>query len=156
MRVKLVVIVGVLFLIMGCTEEIRFPEGIPDFVKESDFRLIDWEEKAVLFGDSAFVGNENKSGVIGANMPSLNGQKWMWHLWGVDSLGKLTVVGYHRESQKVQQILTTDWSTPLGGENNGADAHAPSSVKIPEKGEWAILLYVDEQLFDILVLDIQE
>lgn len=159
MRNKLLLIVGVLFFLIGCTEkekEITFPEGIPDYVKESDFSSIDWEKKAVPFGDSGIVGNENKSGVIGAEMPSLNGQKWMWHLWDVDNLGELTVVGYHRESNKVHQILTTGWSTQLGGENNGADAHAPSSVKIPEKGEWAILLYVDEQLFDILVFDIKE
>ncbi|MCP1143515.1 hypothetical protein [Lysinibacillus endophyticus] len=159
MRNKLLLIVGVLFFLIGCTEnenEITLPDGIPDFVKESDFSSIDWEKKAVPFGDRGIVGNENKSGVIGAEMPSLNGQKWMWHLWDVDNLGELTVVGYHRESNKVHQILTTGWSTQLGGGNNGADAHAPSSVKIPEKGEWAILLYVDEQLFDILVFDIKE
>ncbi|SOC11579.1 hypothetical protein SAMN05880501_106218 [Ureibacillus xyleni] len=160
MRIKLFLIIGVLFFMIGCTEKekaIVLPDGIPDFVKESDFDSIDWEKKAVQFGDRGVVGNENKSGVIGADMPSLNnGQKWMWHLWDVKNLGELTVVGYHRESEKVQQILSTGWSIQLGGENNGADAHVPSSVIIPEKGEWAMLLYVDEQLFDILVFDIQE
>jgi hypothetical protein len=44
----------------------------------------------------------------------------------------------------------------LGGENNGADAHTPSSVNILKAGEWAILLYTDGKLFDILVYEINE
>ncbi|UOE56044.1 hypothetical protein LIT38_03315 [Bacillus sp. CMF12] len=136
---------------------ITLPEDIPDFVQESDFDTIDWERKAVEFGDRGIIGNENKSGVIGAGMPSLNGQKWMWHLWGVED-ADLTIVGFHKESQTVHQILTNGmgWTIRAYGPNNGADAHTPSSVKIPKKGEWAILLYVDGELFDQLIYDINE
>ena len=131
---------------------------LPNFVQESDFETIDWERKAVEFGDIGIIGNENKSGVIGADMPSLNGQKWMWHLWGIENTKntKLTIVGFHKESQTVHQILIDDWTTELSSANNGADAHIPSSVKIPESGEWAILLYTDEKLFDILVYEIKD
>ncbi|WP_370511969.1 hypothetical protein [Lysinibacillus sp. BW-2-10] len=158
-KIKLWLLICLLLLVVGCTEKetsIVLSEDVPEFVKESDFTSIDWEKKAVEFGNSNMVGNENKSGIIGANMPSLNGQKWMWHLWGVEALGSLTVVGLHRETNEVHQILTTGWSLQLGGKNNGADAHAPSSVKIPKEGEWAILLYVDKQLFDTLVIEIDE
>jgi hypothetical protein len=48
------------------------------------------------------------------------------------------------------------WTKPTSGLNNGADAHIPSSVKIPKPGEWVILLYVDGKLFDILVFEINE
>ena len=104
------------------------------------------------------IGNENKSGVIGADMPSLEiNQKWMWHLWGIENPGnRLTVVGFHRETGTVHQILTTGWTIGLGGENNGADAHTPSNVNIPKAGEWAILLYTDGELFDVLVYEINE
>ena len=150
--------------VAGCTPEqvdesnIALPEDIPDFVQTSDFETINWERKAVEFGDRGIIGNENKSGVIGANMPSLTGQKWMWHLWGIENTKdtKLTVVGFHKETKTVHQILTDKWSTELGSANNGADAHAPSSVTIPESGEWAILLYVDEKFFDCLVYEIKE
>jgi hypothetical protein len=137
--------------------KISLPESIPNYVQESDFSLIDWGRKAVLF-DRNIIGNENKSGVIGADMPSLNNQKWMWHLWGVENpmKTKLTVVGFHKETETVHQILTTGWAIGLGEENNGADAHVPSSVKIPRSGEWAILLYTDEKLFDILVYEINK
>lgn len=133
-------------------------EDLPSFVEESHFGKVDWNKKAVKFNGN-IIGNENKSGVIGADMPSLNNnQKWMWHLWGIESIGqtKLTVVGLHRETNSIHQILSTGWTINLGGENNGADAHVPSSVNIPQPGEWAILLYTDGELFDILVFDINE
>ncbi|KON90141.1 hypothetical protein AF332_27295 [Sporosarcina globispora] len=136
---------------------ITLPEDIPDFVQVSDFENIDWKRKAVEFGDRGIIGNENKSGVIGADMPSLNGQKWMWHLWGVKN-ADLTIVGFHKESQTVHKILTNGmgWTIRAYGPNNGADAHTPSSVRIPKKGEWAILLYVNGELFDQLIYDINE
>lgn len=163
-RITMILILFSMFVfVVGCTSEqavdskVILPADIPNFVQESDFETIDWERKAVEFGDRGIIGNENKSGVIGANMPSLNGQKWMWHLWGENTKNtKLTIVGFHKESQTVHQILIGDWTTELSSANNGADAHIPSSVKIPEPGEWAILLYTDEKLFDILVYEIKD
>ncbi|WP_391203309.1 hypothetical protein [Psychrobacillus sp. L4] len=96
----LLVLVGVVLLI-GCTSnDMDLPEGIPDFVQESDFEGIDWDKKAETFNEN-IIGNENKSGVIGADAPSLNGQKWMWHLWGIENprQTELTVVGYHKKQE---------------------------------------------------------
>jgi hypothetical protein len=154
---------SMLFMILGCSQnetvesKLTLPEDIPNFVEESDFEKVDWDKKSTTFNGN-IIGNENKSGVIGADMPSLNGQKWMWHLWGVENPKEteLTVVGFHRETGTVHQILTTGWTIGLGGENNGADAHAPSSVNIPKTGEWAVLLYTDGELFDKLVYEINE
>jgi hypothetical protein len=129
---------------------------IPIFVQTIDLEMINWNRKAVNLSNN-ILGNENKSGVIGADMPSINiNQKWMWHLWGIENPKEteLTVVGFHRETGTIHQILTTGWSIGLGGENHGADAHTPSSVNIPTGGEWAILLYVDGKLFDVLVYNI--
>lgn len=154
---------SMLFMILGCSKnetvesKLTLPEDIPNFVEESDFEKVDWDKKSKTFNGN-IIGNENKSGVIGADMPSLNGQKWMWHLWGVENPKEteLTVVGFHRETRTVHQILTTGWTIGLGGENNGADAHAPSSVNIPKAGEWAVLLYTNGKLFDKLVYEINE
>jgi len=163
----LLMLVSMLFVVVACSSEetietnILLPESIPSFVQESDFTKIDWERKAVEFGDRRIIGNENKSGVIGADMPTLNGQKWMWHLWGVENV-ELTVVGFHKETQTVHQVLYNGpggdsyWTRQVGGENNGADAHMPSNIALPEKGEWAFLLYTNDGLFDILVYDINE
>ncbi|HWL26372.1 MAG TPA: hypothetical protein VNR38_21905 [Ureibacillus sp.] len=160
----LILIFSILILgifLSSCSEEkkMALPDGLPEYVLEDDFNMIDWERKAVNFDD--MLGNQNIVGVIGANMPSLNGQKWMWHLWGIDEVisNELTVVGYHKETQTVHPILmnaNNDWTITLGGKNNGADAHVPSAVKFTDKGDWALLLYVDDQLFDILVVNINE
>lgn len=165
MKLKLLafIFLSMIFLVVGCSKnekvesELVFPEDIPVFVKESDFEKIDWDKKAVTFADN-IKGNENKSGVIGSDMPSLSVQKWMWHLWGIENpmATKLTIVGLHKVTGTVHQILTTGWTINLSGENNGADEHAPSNVKIPKAGEWAILLYTDEKLFDELVYEINE
>lgn len=159
-RIILFIVLSIVIFVVDCTSEqvADSKTALPNFVRESDFETIDWARKAVEFGDSGMIGNENKSGVIGANMPSLNGQKWMWHLWGIEHTKnkKLTIVGFHKESETVHQILLDGWTTGLGGTNNGADAHTPSTVKIPQAGEWALLLYTDEKLFDILVFDIKE
>jgi hypothetical protein len=164
-RITLIFILfSMLFVIAACTSdetvkrEIVLTEDIPEFVQKSDFETIDWEKKAVEFGDRDIIGNENKSGVIGADMPSLNNQKWMWHLWGIENPEKinLTVVGFHKKTGTVHQILIDGWTRVLGGPNNGADAHTPSTVKIPESGEWAILLYTDDILFDTLIYEINQ
>lgn len=166
MKIKSIILIflSMLFLVVGCTEDETFEskltlsEDIPDFVEVSDFEKIDWDKKAITFNTN-IIGNENKSGVIGADMPSVNiNQKWMWHLWGIEnpSETKLTVVGFHRETGTVYPILIDGWTIGLGGKNNGADAHTPSSVNIPKAGEWAILLYTDRELFDILIYDINE
>ena len=158
------IFLSMLFFVAGCStnetveSKLNLPEDIPNFVKESDFEKVDWDIKAMKFNGN-IIGNENKSGVIGADMPSINiNQKWMWHLWGIENPQEteLTAVGFHRETGTVHQILTTGWTIGLGGENNGADAHTPSSVNIPKAGEWAILLYTDGKLFDILVYEINE
>ncbi|BCB05125.1 hypothetical protein [Bacillus sp. KH172YL63] len=132
------------------------PADIPAYIKESDFLQINWDRKATEFGRN-LIGNENKSGIIGADMPSLSGQKWMWHLWHTDA-SELTVAAYHRESGTVHPILHNgeSWTIPLGGENNGADVHAPSSVTISEPGDWAFVIYADGELFDVIVLKIEK
>jgi hypothetical protein len=166
-RITLFLMVVSMLFIVACSSEgttethILLPEDIPSFVQENDFNKIDWERKAVEFGNRGIIGNENKSGVIGASMPTLNGQKWMWHLWGVEN-AELTVVGFHKETQTVHQVLYNGpggdfyWTRQAGGEINGADAHMPSNIALPQKGEWAFLLYTDDELFDILVYDIKE
>ncbi|MCM3569829.1 hypothetical protein [Neobacillus mesonae] len=136
-------------------QQIVLPDGLPDFVQSSDFEKIDWSRKAIPFGKRGIIGNENKSGVIGAQMPSLDRQKWMWHLWGVGDT-ELTIIGFHKETQTVHQIVYGQWTLHAGGPNNGADAHSPSLVHLPKPGEWAMLLYTDGKLFDILVYNIKK
>lgn len=160
-RVMLFILISIMLIGTACSSNetvdgnIILPDNIPSFVQENDLKNIDWKMKAVEFGDKGMIGNENKTGVIGADLPSLQGQKWMWHLWGASDVD-LTIVALHKETNTVHSILQEGWTTPLNGPNNGADGHIPSSVTFPEPGEWAVLLYTDGELFDTLVFDINE
>ncbi|MBD7938332.1 DUF4871 domain-containing protein [Cytobacillus sp. Sa5YUA1] len=132
-------------------------DNLPLFVTKDEIRKIDWNQKAIRFKEN-MIGNENKTGIIGADLPSVeHNQKWMWHLWGIKNPTEteLTVVGYHKGSKTTHQILTTGWSIDLSSSNNEADAHAPSSVKLPKTGQWAILIYTNEKLFDTIILNIK-
>ncbi|MGE7020983.1 hypothetical protein [Solibacillus cecembensis] len=164
LKTMMFIFLSTLFLTVGCStnetveSKLILPENLPNFVEVSDLEKIDWDKKAVTFNND-ILGNENKSGVIGADMPSINiNQKWMWHLWGIEKpeKTKLTVIGLHRETGTVHPILTAGWTIGLSGANNGADAHGASAVNIPEAGEWAISLYTDGKLFDHLVYVIKE
>ena len=84
------ILVIMLALVFGCSPtetgktNLDFPEDIPSFVLESDMEDIDWENKAVNFAGN-IIGNENRSGVIGAICQAYMVQKWMWHLWGIEN-----------------------------------------------------------------------
>ncbi|RID82352.1 hypothetical protein D1970_19315 [Mesobacillus zeae] len=155
-----------LFGMAACTsskaakEKLILPDNVPTFVQEKEFEKVNWERKAVEFGERGIVGNKNKSGVIAPEeMKSERTEKWMWHFWGVEKPEdtSLTVVGYHKETETVHQIVTEGWTRGIGGGSvNGADSHAVSHVVIPKPGEWAILLYTNEKLFDTLVFDIKK
>jgi len=157
------ILLSMLLLVIGCsaneTVESKqiLPKDIPNFVEKGDLEKVSWDKKAVKFDDK-IIGNENKSGVIVDDMSSSESHKWMWHLWGIENptATTLTVVGLHKETGTVHQIITTGWTIHLAGENNGADAHTLSSVNIPMAGEWAMLLYTDEKLFEDLVYEINE
>ncbi|MBM7702151.1 hypothetical protein [Metabacillus iocasae] len=149
-----------LFLLTSCSNQVNHstvesPDNLPNFFNEQDLEKIDWNKQAKILENKNMIGNENKLGVIGANMPSLNGQKWMWHLWGIQPK-ELTIIGFHKETNTIYPILKDEqWTIEMAGALNGADAHKPSSVEIPQKGEWAFLTYTDGKLFDILVHHIE-
>ncbi|KWW20662.1 MULTISPECIES: DUF4871 domain-containing protein [Peribacillus] len=131
----------------------------PGFVAEEDFEEVDWEMTAAEFDTntgSAMSGNENKVGIIGPELKANEIQKWLWHFWGMDE-GPLSLVGYHKESKDISPVFSEGvWSRNGigGGKINGADASLPTNVVLPKAGKWAILVYIDGQLFDTLVIEV--
>lgn len=72
-------------------------------------------------------------------------QKYMWHFWGEDQEfnGKLKVVAIHEDDE--EQITVVEGG--LGGDNNGADRHAPSNMSLPKNGMWKLDAYIGDELF---------
>lgn len=140
-------------------QSITLPHDIPDFVDKKDFENINWGQEAAEFNTGTradMVGNQKKTSVIGsflANGP----QKWLWHFWGAED-GELTVVGLPENSFEVQPIFQNDaWTMgSIGGSVNGADASLPSTVEFQQAGTWALLVYLDAELFDTIVVDVKK
>lgn len=99
-KTMMLIFLCLILFVVGCRldkavdSKTILPDDIPSFVQEIDFENINWERKVVGFGDRGIIGNENKSGVIGADMPSLNGQKWMWQLWGIKNAENTNLTVY--------------------------------------------------------------
>ncbi|MEK3799102.1 hypothetical protein MHI18_12775 [Peribacillus sp. FSL H8-0477] len=152
-----------LFVMSGCTSttvnpnKISLPEDVPNFVTEQDIQKIDWDRMAASF-DTGTRGNKNKLGLLGPELKPNEAGKWLWHFWGIDQ-GEFTLVGYNQDTSTISPVLSDgSWSRTSigGGEINGADASLPSNVELPKAGKWALLVYIGDQLFDTLVMDIKE
>lgn len=161
------IFLSVFFLLVGCStnetvdSKLALPEDLPDFVQKNDFEKVDWNRTVTEFDTGTrddMVGNKNKIGIIGAELKPNKVEKWLWHFWGIDQ-GELTVVGYNKDTSKITPVLSDDvWSKDGvgGGKIEGADASFPSNVVLPEVGKWALLVYIDGKLFDILVYEVKE
>ncbi|MGM9927295.1 MAG: DUF4871 domain-containing protein [Bacillus sp. (in: firmicutes)] len=174
-RLSFTVLFLCLFLLAGCVSEKdteknvgkdgtqavaqKESEDMPSFVKEADFDQIDWNKVVTKIGTdgvSDIVGNSNKVGYIGSELQAKKVDKWLWHFFG-KSQGSLTVVAYHQETSTKVPILTRGYTTEVAaGAMNGADATMPSNVSLPKSGKWALLVYIDEELFDTLVINVKE
>jgi hypothetical protein len=82
-------------------------------------------------------------------------QKYMWHFWGEpeELEGKLKVIG---TSANTGEEVTVFEAAGLGGPNNGADAHTPSSMSLPSIGIWELNAYVGGKLFGTVVVECRE
>lgn len=134
---------------------------LPEYVSEKTFNQINWENVSVKFNstsDTELIGTKGKLGIIGPELIPKKTEKWMWHFWGIDN-GKLTLVGYNQKTSTFCPVFSDGtWSRDNigGGKLNGDDASMPSNVSLPESGSWALLVYVDEKLFDTLIIDVKE
>ncbi|MFS0781113.1 DUF4871 domain-containing protein [Bacillus sp. 1P06AnD] len=168
-----------IFLMIGCVSEKEVEQGIdkdktkaiaqkdsndmPSFVKAAAFVHIDWNKSVTKIGSngvSDIMGNPNKVGYIGPDLTAGKTNKWLWHFWG-KTKGEVTVVAYHKETGTKTSIFKnadiSNWTMSLSfSEINGADSSMASNVMLPKAGVWALLVYVDETLFDTLIIKVKE
>lgn len=135
-------LVGLLFLI-GCSHaENTNMEVSPKFISSG----------------SEMQGVEGKIGILGPEFVADQVNKHMWHLWGSqDELrGSFKVEAVNMKSREKINPFTVDLPTSIGGPNNGADAHLPSSMKLPEPGIWQLNAYLDNKLFGSINIEVKE
>lgn len=136
-----ILIVGLLIL-FGCsnTSE-KDAEVSPKFVSEG----------------IEMQGIEGKIGILGPDFVANQANKHMWHLWGnkADLDGEFKVDAINIKSGEKINPFIFDIPTSLFGPNNGADAHLPSSMKLPEPGIWQLSAYIDEKLFGSINIEVK-
>ncbi len=113
-------------------------------------------------------GIEGRIGILApggfiANKPN----KYMWHFWGTkEELARtpFKVEAIDLNTGKKHQVLLEGMGTPnkkfvweytrLGGPNNGADAHLPSGLELPNPGTWKLNAYLGGELFGSVVVNV--
>lgn len=133
----------------------------PDIVEN-----IDWELTGTFISDGYEMrGHKNKIGYLGYEpVPANMKNKYMWHVWGNNLRGKeLTVIALKEGEQKPVPVFYESaakedkmWNHQLGGTNNGADAHIPSLMGLPSPGKWALLVYIDDEYFENIIIEVTE
>ena len=108
--------------------------------------------------DYTLRGIPNKIGFIDAPFESGKTTKYMWHFWGEISNGNFTVIALKKGVMTPTPVLVESenniWSVePPLGPNNGADAHLPTLMEIPEAGQWALMVYIGQNYIDTIVVE---
>lgn len=106
-------------------------------------------------GTYSMRGIEKKVGFIDAGFIAGKGNKYMWHFWGrkEELSGTFQVKAIKQGDTRIINVFE---ASNLGGKNNGADAHIPSSMSLPEPGRWRLLPYVNGRLLPSIVVDVKE
>ena len=106
-----------------------------------------WKESDTFQIDNYTLrGEEQKIGFIDAAFKAGEEQKYMWHFWSEDKNldGAFKVLAVKETDD--DEILVFE-APGLGGSNNGADAHLPSTMSLPEEGMWRLDAYIDDRLY---------
>ncbi|KIL42259.1 hypothetical protein SD70_01615 [Gordoniibacillus kamchatkensis] len=120
-------------------------------------------------GSSTMVGSQGNIGILGPDFVAGKGNKYMWHFWGAkEELDKspFRVEAINLETTEKtkalvahagtpQEEMVWEYDMPPAGPNNGADAHIPSSLKIPSGGLWRIDAYLGGKLKGSIVVDVK-
>jgi hypothetical protein len=143
------------------SSQVHVPGQVPSFVKLEHTKKIDWSKKVQHFASEKveLTGNPNKSAYLGPQLQVNQPEKWMWLFWK-ESGSLMTIAAFHKNSGTFEPILydgteAAIWSrNGLGSAIHGANLHTPSNVMLPKAGEWALLVYIDQKLFDVLLIDV--
>ncbi|WP_096187523.1 DUF4871 domain-containing protein [Evansella halocellulosilytica] len=145
----------VLAFLVGCTDE-----ESSNTKEEND----KWERSPTFVSaNREMVGIEGKVGLLGGDFVANEESKQMWHFWGDSEFlfeNYFIVEATHEDTDIVIDLFRL---TP-SGPNNGADAHQPSSIELPETGGWKLDVYFydkhendpDEKgLFETIVIEVK-
>lgn len=106
-------------------------------------------------GSYMLRGIEGKVGIIDPGFIAGQGNKYMWHFWGEteELQGELSIMAVKQGDDKLLEVFK---AKSLGGANNGADRHIPSSMSLPESGLWRLIPFIDGRMLESIVVEVKE
>jgi len=121
-------------------------------------------------GQFTMTGIKGTIGILGPDFIANKANKYMWHFWGTkEEINKspFRVEAINLKTMKVSEALVMDagtsqaklvweYNTSLGGPNNGADAHLPSSLMLSSSGLWQLDAYIGGELKGSIVVNVKE
>jgi hypothetical protein len=120
-------------------------------------------------GNYTLLGVEGRIGILApGGFKAGVANKYMWHFWGTKeelSRTPFKVEAIDLTTGEKHPVLLTEMGTPnkkqvweydsgLGGPNNGANAHLPSGMELPNPGKWQLNAYLGGELFGSVIVDV--
>lgn len=173
---KSICIIWAIFLLalVGCSskneaeqdkpkESVNNQPNVEETTKESGKDIVgeehDWKESEYFKIDNTkLIGKPNLIGVtfdendkFYVNKP----QKHIWFFWGTAEQvnGTLTVKAVHQDTSEQIELVK---DAPMGGPLNGANNHAPTSMKFTKSGTWALDAYIGDKLFSSVTIIVED
>ncbi len=148
MKVRPILFITAILFLSGCADE--SDAQIDEFELSPSFAVSETDEREM-------VGVEGSVGLLFGDFAAGEPSKQMWHFWGDDLQNKLlTVKAFHQETDTEINPFVREEEHRLSGPNNGADYHLPSLLKLTEPGIWKMDIYLNEEYYDSIVVDVIE
>ncbi|HYF76368.1 MAG TPA: hypothetical protein VD973_04520 [Symbiobacteriaceae bacterium] len=144
------ILLALVLVLPGCSR--TEPEPEEDWALTGTFDVVSTAQdgRTVTY---TMRGVEGKYGFIDDPFVAGQGNKYMWHFW--DESGKyggkkLQVEATNREGKTVSVF-----EGGLGGPNNTATQHTPSTMMLPSAGRWRMTVRVGGEVVGHIVVDVK-
>ena len=136
----------------------------PNFFNMSVMENVIWEESPIFkFEHLTLRGVEGNVAILATPWKANTSNKYMVHLFGEEPpSGKLSIIAVKKDTNETAQAFygtdskTQSWSlgsVPTSVVNGRVDM--PASMKLPSKGLWALNIYVGENLFGQIIVNVK-
>lgn len=145
----MLIVFSIIFVLAACKSE--------ETIKEEK-----WEDNSQTFTNEygEMFGNEGSIGIIGSKTVTENGQKWMWHFWGTKEISdkKWEVKAFKQGAKEAINPIKSgvEKLVPRNDGDEVINGHAISTVLFPSSGLWKLQVYIDEEYFDEIIVDITQ
>jgi hypothetical protein len=114
-----------------------------------------WELSSTFnTGTFRMRGTEGRIGIMEAGFRGGRNNRYLWHFWGSEQElgGTFKLMAVQRESRELKELIS---SAQLNNGVNGADRMLLTSLTLPSSGRWQLMAYINERLFDSIIVEVR-